>query len=150
MPVRNLGGGGMLRKHLYIRLRPQVGNSHRLSRYCSPAARSSIWHKARHRKSIPTARARHTTRHTDSKEFGEAAYGSYDGSQAATLANSAVTKGAKIQLLALARASRLFIIGLAVGLSGCATVSVNKVDHTTGKVVDGAAEGLRFYLPRPY
>lgn len=35
-------------------------------------------------------------------------------------------------------------------VAGCASVSVNKVDRVTGKVVEGAAEGLRFYLPRPY
>lgn len=39
---------------------------------------------------------------------------------------------------------------IAFGLAGCASVSVFKVDHKTGKLVEGAAEGLRFYLPRPY
>lgn len=33
---------------------------------------------------------------------------------------------------------------------GCASVSVHKVDPKTGAIVQGAAEGLRFYLPRPY
>jgi len=36
------------------------------------------------------------------------------------------------------------------GLVGCASVSVQKVNPVTGKVYEGAAEGLRFYLPRPY
>lgn len=37
-----------------------------------------------------------------------------------------------------------------ISMLGCASVSVQKLDRSTGKVVDGAAEGLRFYLPRPY
>lgn len=39
---------------------------------------------------------------------------------------------------------------VAISLAGCASVSVLKVDNKTGKLVDGAAEGLRFYMPRPY
>lgn len=35
-------------------------------------------------------------------------------------------------------------------LAGCASVSVHKLDPKTGQVVAGVAEGLRFYLPRPY
>jgi hypothetical protein len=35
-------------------------------------------------------------------------------------------------------------------LTGCASVSVHKLDPKTGQVVAGATEGLRFYLPRPY
>lgn len=37
-----------------------------------------------------------------------------------------------------------------VGMAGCASVSVYKVDRVTGKIKQDAAEGLRFYLPRPY
>ncbi len=39
---------------------------------------------------------------------------------------------------------------LLAAVSGCASVKVNKVDSATGKVIDGAAEGIRFYMPRPY
>jgi hypothetical protein len=35
-------------------------------------------------------------------------------------------------------------------VAGCASVSVNKLDPRTGKLVEGAAEGVRYYLPRPY
>lgn len=35
-------------------------------------------------------------------------------------------------------------------LAGCASVKVLKLDPKTGEVITGAAEGLRFYLPRPY
>lgn len=49
---------------------------------------------------------------------------------------------------------RLGSIAAAVALAGltagCASVSVLKLDSATGKPVEGAAEGLRFYLPRPY
>lgn len=44
-------------------------------------------------------------------------------------------------------AAMLALAGLA---AGCASVSVLKLDAGTGKVVEGAADGLRFYLPRPY
>lgn len=43
----------------------------------------------------------------------------------------------------------LAVVAIA-GMAGCASVSVQKVDPVTGKVYEGAAEGLRFYLPRPY
>lgn len=52
----------------------------------------------------------------------------------------------------MAQSNRLFLLAapaLAV-LAGCASVSVQKLDRTTGMVVEGAAEGMRFYLPRPY
>jgi hypothetical protein len=35
-------------------------------------------------------------------------------------------------------------------LVGCGSVHVTKVDPITGSAVQGAADGLRFYLPRPY
>jgi hypothetical protein len=38
---------------------------------------------------------------------------------------------------------------IAASVAECAAVSVHKVDRTTGKVVQDAAEGLRFNLPRP-
>ncbi len=44
----------------------------------------------------------------------------------------------------------LALLATAVVLAGCAQVTVNKVDRRTGQVVKDAAEGLRFYLPRPY
>lgn len=50
----------------------------------------------------------------------------------------------------VAHIRNLVLAGVVVGTAGCASVSVNKVTPETGKIVDGAAEGLRFYLPRPY
>lgn len=49
------------------------------------------------------------------------------------------------------RRSMLTCAGLALSavLAGCASVHIHKVD-AQGKLVPGAAEGLRFYLPRPY
>lgn len=44
----------------------------------------------------------------------------------------------------------LALLAAAVLLAGCAQVLVQKVDRATGQVVAGSAEGLRFYLPRPY
>lgn len=41
------------------------------------------------------------------------------------------------------------MVTAALALGGCAAVKVQKLD-ADGKVVAGAAEGLRFYLPRPY
>lgn len=35
-------------------------------------------------------------------------------------------------------------------LAGCSSVAIYKVDPATGKLVEGAAEGARYYLPRPY
>lgn len=47
--------------------------------------------------------------------------------------------------------SQFFALSALVSsIVGCASVSVNKVDRTTGQLVVGAAEGMRFYLPRPY
>lgn len=46
--------------------------------------------------------------------------------------------------------SSLLLVTLMAGLVGCASVSVSKLDRTSGKVVPGTAEGVRFYLPRPY
>lgn len=44
----------------------------------------------------------------------------------------------------------LALLAAALLLAGCAQVLVNKVDRATGQVVPNSAEGLRFYLPRPY
>lgn len=46
--------------------------------------------------------------------------------------------------------SSLTAVAVVFGLAGCASVSVQKVDPTTGKIVEAAAEGQRYYLPRPY
>lgn len=46
--------------------------------------------------------------------------------------------------------SRLALLATAALLAGCAQVLVHKVERSTGQVVANAAEGLRFYLPRPY
>jgi hypothetical protein len=44
----------------------------------------------------------------------------------------------------------LALLATAALLAGCASVKVHKVDRATGQVVANSAEGLRFYLPRPY
>lgn len=47
-------------------------------------------------------------------------------------------------------AGPLALLATAALLTGCAQVLVQKVDRATGQVVPNSAEGLRFYLPRPY
>lgn len=43
----------------------------------------------------------------------------------------------------------IFLVALTAAISGCASVKVSKLDANSAKV-PGAAEGIRFYLPRPY
>ena len=47
--------------------------------------------------------------------------------------------------------NRLKLIAVAAALcAGCASVNVTKVNRDTGAAVAGAAEGIRYYMPRPY
>jgi hypothetical protein len=46
--------------------------------------------------------------------------------------------------------SSLLAGALAAMLAGCASVAVHRIDPKTGNPEAGTAEGLRFYLPRPY
>lgn len=45
---------------------------------------------------------------------------------------------------------RTIALAAAALLAGCSSVAIYKVDPATGKVIEGAAEGARYYLPRPY